>query len=279
MLLTFPLHFPHSPDNLKKPPAYHWDFFVLGITFIPCAILGLPPGNGLIPQAPLHVRALCTRKHETDKYGVVREVVTYVEEKRWSGLGQALLMFVALAAFRVISWIPRGALFGLLLYLGIGALHGNEIWERTIFCFMTAEKRPSVPVVTEVKWLTVQLFTLVQLICSFSIFAVANFTKVGYLYPVLLVILVPIRSYILSRLFSAEDLKRLDPHGKEEKEKDGYVEEQRIIHRQRNDSIDSEEIELPKFGEFRGQGRQSAFHHCHTSNLTEDKNGKKQLDV
>jgi hypothetical protein len=36
--------------NLKKPPAYHWDFFVLGITFFPCAILGLPPGNGLIPQ-------------------------------------------------------------------------------------------------------------------------------------------------------------------------------------------------------------------------------------
>ena len=40
--------------NLQKPAAYHWDFFVLGITFIPCAILGLPPGNGLIPQAPLH---------------------------------------------------------------------------------------------------------------------------------------------------------------------------------------------------------------------------------
>jgi boron transporter len=27
--------------NLQKPSAYHWDFFVLGLTFIPCAMLGL----------------------------------------------------------------------------------------------------------------------------------------------------------------------------------------------------------------------------------------------
>ena len=108
-------------------------------------------------------------------------------------------MFVGLAAFTVISWIPRGCLFGLLLYLGMGALHGNEIWERAVFCLMPAKKRPPVPVVTEVKWWRVQVFTLIQLGCAGSIFAVANFTSVGYIYPVLLVILVPLRSYILSR--------------------------------------------------------------------------------
>jgi boron transporter len=105
--------------NLQKPSTYHWDFFILGVTFFPCAILGLPPGNGLIPQAPLHCRALCTREFRTDSYGIRREVVTYCEEQRWSGLGQALLMLVALSAFTVISWIPTGCLFGLLLYLGM----------------------------------------------------------------------------------------------------------------------------------------------------------------
>jgi boron transporter len=109
--------------HLQKPSAYHWDFFVLGITFFPCAILGLPPGNGLIPQAPLHCRALCTREFRTDRYGVRREVVTHCEEQRWSGLGQALLMFVALSAFTVISWIPKGCLFGLLLYLGMSEFY------------------------------------------------------------------------------------------------------------------------------------------------------------
>lgn len=112
--------------NLKKPPAYHWDFFVLGVTFFPCALLGLPPGNGLIPQAPLHCRALCTREYQTDAYGVRREVVTHCEEQRWSGLGQACLMFAALTTFTVISWIPTGCLFGLLLYLGMSTYHADR---------------------------------------------------------------------------------------------------------------------------------------------------------
>jgi hypothetical protein len=91
--------------NLQKPPAYHSNFLVLALTFIPCAILGLPQGNVLIPQASLRMRALCTCKTEEDKYGV-KHVVSYVEEQRWSALSQVLLMLVALAAFHLISWIP-----------------------------------------------------------------------------------------------------------------------------------------------------------------------------
>jgi len=168
-----------SKFNLKKPPAYHWDFFVLGVTFIPCAILGLPPGNGLIPQAPLHCRALCTRTYVTDEKGMKHEIVTHCEEQRWSGLGQSLLMFVALAAFRVISWIPRGCLFGLFLYLGMGALHGNEIWERITWCFMIAKKRPDIPLVNKVNWTTVVVYTLIQAGCGFAVFGVAQFASVG----------------------------------------------------------------------------------------------------
>jgi hypothetical protein len=165
--------------NLKKPPAYHWDFFVLGITFLPCAILGLPPGNGLIPQAPLHCRALCTRKFEVDEHGVKHEVVTHCEEQRWSALGQSLLMFVALACFTVLSWIPRGVLFGLFLYLGMGALHGNEIWERVLISFILPKKRPAIPVVRNVRWWVVQYYTAVQLVCAFLVFAIGNFTDFG----------------------------------------------------------------------------------------------------
>ena len=164
--------------------------------------------------------------------------------------------FVGLAAFTVIGWIPRGALFGLLLYLGMGALHGNEIWERAVFCLMPRKKRPPVPVVTEVPWRRVQVFTLIQIACAGAIFAVANFTSVGYIYPVLLVLLVPIRSYILVRCFTAHDLKHLDPHGEDEEDKEGYIEEQRVVHTHQpsSDSADSLEDVPGNRAEFRGQG-------------------------
>eukprot|EP00536_Pseudo-nitzschia_multiseries_P012002 jgi/Psemu1/244187/estExt_Genewise1.C_4370017 len=237
--------------NLKKPPAYHWDFFVLGLTFFPCAILGLPPGNGLIPQAPLHCRALCTRSIETDKYGVKREVVTHCEEQRWSGLGQALLMFVALSAFTVISWIPTGCLFGLLLYLGMSALHGNEIWERLLLIGVYAHKRPMIPVVRCVDWKTVQLWTFIQLGCAVAIWAVGQYASVGYLYPLLLTLLVPFRSYVLEHFFDAEDTKHLDPVDETEED---FQDEQRMVHHILNKHSDDEDMLFPTRAEFRGQG-------------------------
>jgi hypothetical protein len=244
--------------NLKKPSAYHLDFFVLGLTFFPCAILGLPPGNGLIPQAPLHCRALCTREFETDQYGVKREVVTHCEEQRWSALGQALLMFVALACFIVLSWIPRGCLFGLLFYLGMGALDGNEIWERFTFCFILPKRRPQIPVVREVKWRTVQLFTAVQFACAFLIFAVAQFAEIGYIYPAMLTALVPFRAYILSRVFSEHDMKYLDPFGESEEE---YEQEQKLVREAERHVVEAEEdVEFPNFGSFRAGGLRQRLH-------------------
>lgn len=243
--------------NLKKPPAYHLDFLVLGITFIPCAMLGLPPGNGLIPQAPLHCRALCTRKFETDEHGIRREIVTHCEEQRFSGLGQALLMFVALSAFRIISWIPRGVLFGLFFYLGVGALHGNEIWERILLCCMLPKKRPGIPVVAKVSsWGMTLLFTMIQAGCALLIFAIGQFTDFGYIYPALLVLLVPFRSYILSQVFSEADLKHLDPADESEEE---YEDEQKAFFK-RQSTFNEADIVL----NFRGMGGRAQLKRRHS---------------
>ncbi len=38
--------------NLQKPPAYHYDLFLLGWLTLLCGLLGLPPVNGVLPQAP-----------------------------------------------------------------------------------------------------------------------------------------------------------------------------------------------------------------------------------
>lgn len=37
--------------NLKKPSAYAYDLFLLGFMTIGCGIVGLPPVNGVLPQA------------------------------------------------------------------------------------------------------------------------------------------------------------------------------------------------------------------------------------
>ncbi|KAK9470664.1 HCO3 transporter family-domain-containing protein [Dipodascopsis tothii] len=68
LLLTILFYFDHNVSSiicqdkqypLKKPPAFHWDFLLLGITTGLAGILGLPAPNGLIPQAPFHTASLC----------------------------------------------------------------------------------------------------------------------------------------------------------------------------------------------------------------------------
>lgn len=44
--------------NLMKPPAYHYDFAVLSALTLTCGLLGIPPVNGVLPQAPMHTRSL-----------------------------------------------------------------------------------------------------------------------------------------------------------------------------------------------------------------------------
>jgi hypothetical protein len=48
--------------KLKKRVCYDWDFMVLGFMMIVCGFLGLPPCNGLIPNSPMHSKALVVYK-------------------------------------------------------------------------------------------------------------------------------------------------------------------------------------------------------------------------
>jgi len=116
---------------------------------------------------------------------------------------------------------------------------------------MYAKKRPQVPIVVNVKWRTVQLYTLMQLCIAGCIFGVAQFSAVGYIFPVLVVILIPFRLYVVSRCFKDEDLKYLDPIGETEEE----VHDEKAKYLEHKPSIDEAEVDaLPGFSDFHADG-------------------------
>ncbi|KAG5648397.1 hypothetical protein DXG03_004971 [Asterophora parasitica] len=127
-----------SQFPLRKPPGFHWDFFLLGTTTFIAGLLGLPAPNGLIPQAPIHTTSLLvmgppSKKRDeetgTQKSGTVAnsaegendiqehrlpdplvEVPVSVVEQRVSNLAQGSLCLVLLTGpfLHVLSLIPRG---------------------------------------------------------------------------------------------------------------------------------------------------------------------------
>lgn len=118
-----------SEFPLRKPPGFHYDFFLLGITTLIAGLLGLPAPNGLIPQAPIHTTSLTVLgRPESDKrdeelqnekgYAMkpLAEVPVSVVEQRVSNLAQGALCLVLLTGpfLHVLHLIPRGVLAGLL---------------------------------------------------------------------------------------------------------------------------------------------------------------------
>lgn len=112
--------------GIKKPSGFAWDIVLLGTTTGLCGILGIPPANGLLPQAPLHSESLLHREKETALVivdGEERTEDSYrrrVHEQRWSSLlhASAILVFLSPPFQRLLGLTPTSVLAGLFLFMG-----------------------------------------------------------------------------------------------------------------------------------------------------------------
>ena len=250
MILTLLFYFDHNVSsilaqeprfNLRKPSAFNWDFFLLGISMLVSGILGLPPTNGLIPQAPLHVRSLAitTEQVETDPQNphirVKREVVVEVIEQRVSNLLQSILTGVCVlvpALLSLLGSVPVAVLNGLFLVMGIESFWGNQFMERLlILCFVTDKKHRVTaapytwPYIRHVRWKAWISFTLIQL-CFLGLIFGITLTPAAICFPVFIVLLVPTRMFLLPKFFSRSDIMALDSDGASDaREVDGSQEQ------------------------------------------------------
>jgi hypothetical protein len=226
LVLTALLFFDHnissilaqrSEANLRKPPSFHWDFFLLGISVFLTGLLGLPPNYGLIPQAPLHTRALADIR-EVREGPLAREVWVRVCETRVSALLQSVLILCLLSdrLLFVLALIPRGVLAGLFLYLGLAGARGNGIVARVHFLCMDGASRVDVGGVdADAHWSrtaslrSILVLSAVQLVVVGAIFGI-TLTPGGIAFPVLIVLLVPLRLFMLPRLLPPAHLQAMD---------------------------------------------------------------------
>jgi len=203
---------------------------VLGVLVFFCGLLGIPPGNGLIPQAPLHVRALARVEYE-DGAGGKREVYAGVVEKRWSNLLQSLLCLLTVFAFPILKAIPQAVLSGTFLYMGASGFYGNGLFDRLSCMLMQAEKRPDFDFVKFVAWPQVSFYTMVQFsavvtifLVSFNFFMPEGSAPIAVLFPVVIAVLIPVRERWISKKFTPEELNYLDPPDGGDDDADGEEE-------------------------------------------------------
>ncbi|KAF5979281.1 chloride-bicarbonate anion exchanger [Fusarium bulbicola] len=228
ILLTILFWFDHNVSSLiaqgsefplRKPPGFHWDIFLLGLTTGVAGILGLPFPNGLIPQAPFHTESLCVTKavKEDDEDGNpvgggYSFEATRVVEQRFSNFAQGLLTLGTMTGplLVVLHLIPHGVLAGLFFVMGVQALEGNGITSKLIFLARDRALTPSNSPLLQIRRRSaIWYFVLIELIGFGATFAITQ-TVAAVGFPVIIFALIPIRALLLPYIFSPEELSLLD---------------------------------------------------------------------
>lgn len=210
----------------KKPGGFAWDVFLLGTTTIICGILGIPPANGLLPQAPLHSESLLhyvredDATPEADGQGKGAEdcdapppaqprFVARTYEQRYSALIQAslILVFVSPPFQRLLGLTQTSVLAGLFLFMGYQSLSVNPMLARVAQLLTPRSELPELP--PGATWLGVHAYTLTQVATTGVVFGV-TLTVAAPAFPLVIIALVPVRLTVMNRIWSRETLILVD---------------------------------------------------------------------
>ncbi|KZV57592.1 boron transporter 1 [Dorcoceras hygrometricum] len=282
--------------NLRKPSSFHYDLLLLGFLTLVCGLLGIPPSNGVIPQSPMHTKALATLKHQLLRnrlvdtvrqsmktnsslgqlYGNMQEAYQQIQtpliyqesshrglkelkestvqlassmgsfdapvdetvfdiekeiddllpvevkEQRVSNLLQAILVGGCVAAMPALRMIPTSVLWGYFAFMAIESLPGNQFWERILLLFTAPSRRYKVledyhaTFVETVPFKTIAAFTIFQTTYLLLCFGITWVPIAGLLFPLLIMLLVPVRQYMLPKFFKGVHLQELDAADYEE---------------------------------------------------------------
>ncbi|KAL3954818.1 hypothetical protein ACCO45_010381 [Purpureocillium lilacinum] len=145
-----------SRYGVRKPGGFAWDVALLGVTTAVCGVVGVPPANGLLPQAPLHTESLLHHVDgdddaDGDDDGGAEAIIAIINaintnivviatpspaarthEQRYSPLLQAalILAFIAPPLQRLLGLTPTSVLAGLFLFMAYQSLRANPMLAR-----------------------------------------------------------------------------------------------------------------------------------------------------
>ncbi|XP_044855574.1 band 3 anion transport protein [Mauremys mutica] len=193
--------------KLVKGSGFHLDLLlIVGMGGI-AAQFGMPWLSATTVRTITHANAL-TVMAKTTTPGEKAQVQE-VKEQRISGLLVSVLVGLSILMEPILKLIPLAVLFGIFLYMGVTSLNGIQLYDRILLLLMPPKYHPDEPYVKRVKTWRMHIFTLTQIVCLATLWAVKS-TPASLALPFLLILTVPLRRFLLPKIFKDIELKCLD---------------------------------------------------------------------
>jgi hypothetical protein len=139
-----------------------------------------------------------------------------VKEQRVSNLLQAIMVGGCVAAMPILKRIPTSVLWGYFAFMAIESLPGNQCWERILLLFTSPSRRYKVledthaTFVETVPFKAIATFTIFQTAYLLVCFGLTWVPIAGVMFPLMIMLLVPARQYLLPMFFKGAHLHDLD---------------------------------------------------------------------
>ncbi|NXT29806.1 B3AT protein, partial [Syrrhaptes paradoxus] len=176
--------------KLVKGSGFHLDLLLIVAMGGLAALFGMPWLSATTVRTITHANAL-TVMSKSSSAGDKPQILE-VKEQRISGL--------------LVAYIPLAVLFGIFLYMGVTSLFGIQLFDRILLLLMPPKYHPSEPYVTRVKTWRMHLFTLTQIVVLVLLWVVKS-SPASLALPFVLILTVPLRRFLLPRIFRDIELK------------------------------------------------------------------------
>ncbi|KAM9713293.1 anion exchange protein 2b isoform 2-T2 [Menidia menidia] len=208
---------------LVKGSGFHLDLLLIVVLGGSSALFGLPWMAGATVRSVTHVNALTVMSKAVAPGDKPR--IQEVKEQRVTGLLVAVMVGMSIVIGDLLRQIPLAVLFGIFLYMGVMSLNGIQLTERMMLLLMPPKYHPDHTYVRKVRTLRMHLFTCIQVVCLAALWAVMS-TQASLAFPFVLILTVPVKMFLLRRIFTVREMACLDADDAEPKfdERDGHDE-------------------------------------------------------
>ncbi|KAM8823213.1 anion exchange protein 2b isoform 1-T3 [Spinachia spinachia] len=199
---------------LVKGSGFHLDLLLIVVLGGCSALFGLPWMAAATVRSVTHVNALTVMSKAVAPGDKPR--IQEVKEQRVTGLLVAIMVGMSIVIGDLLRLIPLAVLFGIFLYMGVMSLNGIQLTERMMLLLMPPKYHPDHTYVRKVRTLRMHLFTCIQVVCLASLWAVMS-TQASLAFPFVLLLTIPVKVFLLSRIFTGREIACLDADDAEPK--------------------------------------------------------------
>ncbi|XP_060920797.1 anion exchange protein 2b isoform X2 [Labrus mixtus] len=199
---------------LVKGSGFHLDLLLIVVLGGSSALFGLPWMAAATVRSVTHVNALTVMSKAVAPGDKPR--IQEVKEQRVTGLLVAIMVGMSIVIGDLLRQIPLAVLFGIFLYMGVMSLNGIQLTERMMLLLMPPKYHPDHTYVRKVRTLRMHLFTCIQLVCLGVLWAVMS-TQASLAFPFVLILTIPVKMFLLRRIFNVREIACLDADDAEPK--------------------------------------------------------------